>query len=256
MTYPGYDRFLDAGEGVSSKDLKERLALVSRVLADGGIIPWVFGHCAARIPGSNRIFIMPHAHWQGKVVQEVAAEDVQIIDLEGNVLNGDPIDVPEERFFYVEIFRARPDIGGVIYGHPNMSCAFAAAGRDTLGIFGDKVPLIPFPGFASVSETGEKVAKALGKGRAVVWSRGNVVVGKNIEEACVTAFALEREAERQLFVILLGGKPEPEPATAPPGIEDLASWMTKLGFSYFEAMDRGPRRETTGRLFWRSPGLP
>ncbi|MFH1003156.1 MAG: class II aldolase/adducin family protein [Chloroflexota bacterium] len=197
---------------------------------------------------------MPHVHWEGKVIQEVSAADVHAIDLEGKVLDGDPIDVPEERFFHVELYKARPDIGGLIYGHPNMSCAFAAAGRDTLSVFGEKVPIMPAPGFGSGSEKGQKVARALGQAKAVVWSGGNVVVGKSIEEACVTAFVLEREAERQLFVTILGGKPDPE-VHGPP-IEDLAGWMTKLGFAYFEAMDRGPRRETMGRLLWTSPGMP
>ncbi len=254
MVYPGYDRFLSPGEGVSSKNLKEKVALVSRVCADGGIFPWSFGHCSTRIPGGNIIYIMPHVHWEGKVIQEVSADSIRTIDLDGNVLDGDPIDVPEERFFHVELFKARPDVGGLIYGHPNMSCAFAAAGRDTLSVFGQKVPIMPPPGFGSASEKAQKVANALGNALAVVWSGGNVVVGKSIEEACVTAFALEQEAERQLFVSLLGGKPNPE-VHGPP-VEDLVGWMTKLGFPYFEAMDRGPRRETTGHLLWRSPGMP
>ncbi len=247
--YPGYGRSLEPGEGGSSTLIKERLALVTRVLAKGGILAWVFGHCSAKIPGSDRIYMIPHVHWEGKVFEEVIADDIHMVDMNANPIDCESIDLPEERFFHVEVYKARPDIGGLIYGHPNMSCAFAAAGRDTLTLYGEKVPIMEYPGFGSAVERGQKVAEKMGEARAVVWGSGNVVVGKSIEEACVNAFLLEWEAQRQLFLTILGVKsPQPVQYLAP--FDDIAGYAAKAGFDWFKAMDPGVGKKVDGRLFW------
>ena len=266
MVYPKYERELKPGEG---SNLKSRVALVTRVLAYGGILPHVYGHCTARVPGGNRIYITPHFHWQGKILQEVADDDIHLMDLEGNPLDCDSVDMPEERCFYTEIYKARPELGAIIYGHPRLSNAFADAGRDTLSVFGTRVPLIEPPGFGNAIEVGQKVVKGLGEHHlAVFWpsstfigpsgamttaAGGTVVVGRTIEEACVTAFTMEREAEMQLFVTILGGKPRGQSIIEPPNHEAVAKQVevrTVLEFPYYAAMDRGPRRETRGLLFW------
>ncbi|MDP2932144.1 MAG: class II aldolase/adducin family protein, partial [Chloroflexota bacterium] len=221
-----------------------------RVLAKGGILPWVFGHCSARIQGSERVYMMQHVHWAGKIIQEMTANDVYLVDVNTGIpLDCESIDVPEERFFHLSVYQARPDIGGLIYGHPNMSCAFAAAGRDTLYLWGEKVPIMKWPGFGSAADKGKMVADKMGKANAVVWDNGNVVVGKTIEEACVNAFALEWEAQRQLFLHLLGVK-NPEPSLYFPNVDDRSAFATKLGFEWFEAMDPGPGKKIDGKLFW------
>ena len=247
--YPGYGRPLQPREGGSSAKIKERVASVSRILGKGGILPWMFGHCSARIQGGDKVYMMSHVHWEGKVIQEVTADDVHMVSINGETLDCDSIDVPEERFFHLEVYKARPDIGGLIYGHPNMSPVFASAKRDTLTLFGDKVPIMDWPGFGSAAEKGQMVADKMGKANAVVWESGNVVVGKTIEEACVNAFALEWEAQRQIFLSILGVK-DPKPAQLFPAVDDRAYFVTKVGWDWFEAMDTGPKRETDGRLWW------
>jgi ribulose-5-phosphate 4-epimerase/fuculose-1-phosphate aldolase len=249
--YPGYGRPLQPREGGSSERIKERLALIARVLAKGGILPWVFGHCSARIQGSDRVYMMSHVHWAGKVIQEVTADDIHMVHVNGDPIDCESIDVPEERFFHLEVYKARPDIGALIYGHPNMSCAFASAGRDTLTLWGEKVPIMEWPGFGSGAEKGRLVAEKMGKANAVVWDSGNVVVGKSIEEACINAFALEWEAQRQWFLAAMGVK-TPKPAAFFPAVDDKAYFASKVGFEWFEAMDPGPGKKVDGQLFWNA----
>ena len=247
--FPGYGRPLKAGEGGSSARLKEQLASATRILAKGGILTWVFGHCSARIQGSDKIYMIPHVHWEGKLFEEITADDIHMVGMDGNPIDCESLDIPEERFFHVEVYKARPDIGGLVYGHPNMSCAFAAAGRDTLTIYGEKVPIMDPPGFGSAAEKGQKVAAKLGDAKAVVWESGNVVVGKTIEEACVNAFQLEWEAQRQLFLTILGVK-QPRSARYLAPFEDVADYATKMGFQWLKAMDPGVSKKVDGRLFW------
>lgn len=81
INVPGYSRPLQWREGGSSAKIKERVALVARILAKGGILPWVAGHCSARLPGSDRIYMMPHVHWMGKIIQDLTADDIHIVDM-------------------------------------------------------------------------------------------------------------------------------------------------------------------------------
>ena len=247
--YPGYGRPLEPREGGSSEKIKETVAQVARILAKGGILPWVFGHCSARIQGSDRVYMLCHTHWAGKVIQECTADDIYMVGMNGNPIDCESIDLPEERFFHLSVYESRPDIGGLVYGHPNMSCAFAAAKRDTLTLFGKKVPLMEWPGFGSAAEKGKAVADAMGEANAVVWPSGNVVVGRSLREACVNAFALEWEATRQWFLITMGVQ-KPEPSKMFPAVEDIARFATTVGFDWFEAMDPGPERKVDGRLFY------
>ena len=160
------------------------------------------------------------------------------------------IDSSRRFSFHVEVYKARPDVGGLIYGHPKMSAVFASAERNTLTLFGKKVPIMEWPGFGSGEEKGKKVAEKMGKANAVVWDNGNVVVGKTIEKACVSAFAVEWEAERQMFLAMLGVK-EPKPALGFPALEDITAFVTKVGLEWFEAMDPGVGKKIDGHLFWR-----
>ena len=251
--YPGYERPMEPGEWGSSEKIKERVALVARVLAKGGIIPWVFGNCSARIPGGSKVYMMSHAHWAGKILQELTADDIHMVDTNGNPLDCDFIDLNEEILLHIEVYKARPDVGGFIFGHPKMSCAFAEAGRDTLTLWGEKVPIIEGAEIMeqrSIAERGRKVAEKMSKANALVWNYGAIVLGKSIEEACVNAFALEWEAERQLFLTILGVK-SPKPVSFMPPVEDQAAFRSKLGFQWFEAMDPFVNK-VDGRLFWHS----
>ncbi len=91
--YPGYGRPLQPREGGSSAKIKERVALVARVLAKGGILPWVFGHCSARLQGGDVVYMMSHVHWEGKLIQEVTADDIHMVSMNGDTLDCDSIDV-------------------------------------------------------------------------------------------------------------------------------------------------------------------
>lgn len=251
--YPGYGRPLQPAEYGSGEKIKESMALVARVLGKAGYVPWVFGCISARIPSSDRIFMLSHVHWAGKVLQEVTANDIRVVDMNtGKPLDCDYIDLPEDRLLHIEIFKARPDIGALIYSHPTMSCAFAAAGRDTLTLLGEKVPIMQWPEIAEqhgLPVKAQKIIDNMGKANALIWDTGSIVVGRSIEEACVNAFCLEWEAQRQLFLTVLGVT-SPKPAIWIPW-DDKSDFVTKIGFPWFKAMDPLVNK-VDGRLFWNT----
>jgi ribulose-5-phosphate 4-epimerase/fuculose-1-phosphate aldolase len=55
---------------------------------------------------------------------------------------------------------------------------------------------------------------------------GVAVVGQNLEEACTTAFALEKNAEIQLYANILGGFDPIKP-------EELAGHKSSSAYSYY-----------------------
>jgi L-ribulose-5-phosphate 4-epimerase len=191
------------------RELAERLALACRVVALRGHGDLIFGHLSVRVPGSaDRILMKGHAIG----LDEMGPEDVLLMDLEGNRLDG-----RRERHLewpiHTEILRARPDVAAVVHTHPLHSVAVGASEQDLEPItahgcyftpprvpkFNDTTDLI------TTQELGRALARALGGHKAVLLrNHGAAVVGTSIEEAAVAAVLLEEACEVQLTTQQLG----------------------------------------------------
>lgn len=191
-------------------DLRRRLAKVHRILTAAGMWPLTKGHVSARIPGTDRVLILGHIHSQGRSLIDTDVDDLVTVDLEGNWLEGviEPVD---ERFLHLEIMKARPDITAVVHNHSTYATAFGIAGVNILpvgnrgGIFAPQVPILDFDRQIDTPERGRMVSDALGEGCAVVLkNHGVAACGDSIENACITAFALEETAQLQWIASQVG----------------------------------------------------
>ena len=148
-------------------------------------------------------------------LDEITMQNILTIDLEGNVVVG-AARRHSEVYIHSEIFKARPDINCVIHTHPSYSIALSATGRalkcysqpaalsyEALGFYDDTINLI------RTQAMGAGVARALGKGRAVLKNHGVVVTGATIAEAVIGTIMLENGAMVQLLVEA-AGDPAPE----------------------------------------------
>ncbi len=189
--------------------IKEKIATSTRILVRERLIG-PFGHPSTRIPGTDLVAVLGHTHDDVKDLAETDTEDVVVMDLDGEVVEG-TMEAPGERFMHTEIYKARPDVGAVIHAHPMHCIAFSitdvplAPVWHLCTLFADGVPIYDSAVQIDNPERGRSVAAALGDRKGVLLKgHGLTVVGTSIEEATVSAVNLERSARLQIMAGGLG----------------------------------------------------
>ena len=193
---------------IAHKAIKQQLIVAGKVLVAQGQDDFTRGHISFRLPDDPGRFFMK-AHSLG--LDEITPQNILTIDLDGKVVAG-TARRHSEVFIHSEIFRARADVNCVIHTHPTYSIALSATGRplkcysqpgalfyDALGTYTDTINLIRSPAM------GAGVARALGRGRAVLFkNHGVVVTGGSIAEAVIGTIMLENGAMVQLLAEAAG----------------------------------------------------
>jgi L-fuculose-phosphate aldolase len=188
--------------------IKQQLIDAGKVLVAEGQDDFTRGHISSRVPDDPNLFFMK-AHSIG--LDEITMQNILTIDLQGNVVAG-TARRHSEVYIHSEILKARPDLNCVIHTHPTYSIALSATGRplkcysqpgalfyDELGTYTDTINLI------RTQAMGAGVARALGRGRAVLLkNHGVVLAGATIEEAVIRVIMLENGAMVQLLAEAAG----------------------------------------------------
>ena len=87
-------------------DIKEKMIWAGKVLVNEGQDDFTRGHISVRLPDNPSLFFMK-CHSVG--LDEITAENILTIDLEGNVVAG-TTRRHSEVYIHSEIFKVRPDI--------------------------------------------------------------------------------------------------------------------------------------------------
>ena len=189
---------------------KKKLLDVTTILLERGVYEYTAGHASVRIPGTDLILIPGHIHPERRTIGSLTEEDISLMDLDGKLVEG-KLKPPGEKYIHTEIYKLRKDVGSVIHMHPKVVNALSIAGKEILPIslhsviFHPKVPIHPSPVNVNSPELGRELAELLGKGYAVVQQgHGAIVVGKDLEQACVVGLFLEDTAEMQLMAMSVG----------------------------------------------------
>lgn len=198
--------------------LREDVATATAILFKLGLTDYM-GHSTQRLPGTDRVLIKPRHSETMRVPADLTPKRVLTIDLDGEVVDGDE-NPPSERFIHTEIYRAQPDVGGIVHTHQVYATAFGSAGCEILPILHVEAPLVqggvpcyPSSELIRTRELGTAVAATIGD-RQVCHLRGHgiVTVGRDVREAVVRAIQLERLARANLLVRQLGAQPHVVPA--------------------------------------------
>ncbi len=227
--------------------LREVVATAHRALFRLGLADYM-GHASARVPGTDRVVIKPRHSERIKGMNRLTAEQMVVIDLDGNLLEGDD-PPPSERFIHTGIYKARPDVGGVVHTHQTLATLFGVVGREILPILHVEAPLVkrgvptyPSPELIESAELGDAVAASLADFPAChLQGHGIVTVGRDVQEATIRAIHLERLARANLIAAQLG---TPRVIT-PEEIERLEAPMVGYGvrWAYYSSLaddDSGP----------------
>lgn len=119
-TRPGAERHSAPGSLQAERD---ELVAISHWAYDRGLVAGISGNNSVRVPG-DRILIKATGVCQG----DMSAEDTVLMDLDGDVL--DPGRRPSKEYrWHVALYRARPDVGGIVHVHPPHAVAWAVANR-------------------------------------------------------------------------------------------------------------------------------
>jgi L-ribulose-5-phosphate 4-epimerase len=168
----------------------------------------VWGHVSRRDLDGRGVWLKAG----GRGFDEVADDDVILIDFEGSPLAGS-LSPPFEYPLHTEILRVRADVGSVVHCHPPCAIALAASGQslhafsNSAGMFAAGVPRFEQAvGLINTAELGVAVAECLASSRALfLVGHGIVTVGSSVATAVMNAVLLERACRLQILATAAGG---------------------------------------------------
>jgi ribulose-5-phosphate 4-epimerase/fuculose-1-phosphate aldolase len=235
--------------------LRERVAQACRIMGELELAKAATGHASARLPGTDRIFI--RARGPGELgVRFTTKDQIVEVDLNGRLVeqNANGLEAPKEVFIHTEVYRARPDVFGVVHGHPLSVVLFTICNKPLQPLYGaydppsaklaiQGVPLYPRSFLCDTPERGEDLVATLGTSSCCMMrGHGITTCGPNVEEATLTAIHLNDLADINYKAALLGGE-QPIPETE-------QRWITE---SETFAPSTIPGAEPKGRaaVLWR-----
>ena len=180
-------------------EIKDKMIWAGKVLVNEGQDDFTRGHISMRLPDNPKLFFMK-CHSVG--LDEITAENILTIDLEGNVVAGTSRR-HSEVYIHSEIFKVRPDVHCILHTHPLYSIVWSGGGRplkaisqpaalfhNAIGIYTDTINLI------RSHEMGAGVAKALGPHSVVMLkNHGIVTAAPTIEEMVIRTIMFENAAQ-------------------------------------------------------------
>ncbi len=217
--------------------LREKIALTCRILFAQGHDSGLAGQITSRGDAKGTYYTQQ----LGLGFDEISTGNLLLVDEDLNVLEGSGMANPANRF-HTWIYRVRPDVNCIIHTHPLHVSALSMLGipmivshMDSCLLFDDVAFLSEWPGVPVGNSEGEVIAGVLRDKRAALLAHhGVVVVGSNIEEACMLAIQLERTARMQLLAAGVGKIRSIDPELA----REAHDWIlqerrSQAGFCYY-----------------------
>ena len=203
----------------SSKEtaLREQIVRVGKLMYDHGLIVGVDGNISARL-SELRILVTPSGLCKGLMT----AEQVIIVDLEGKKVGSETdanrnLHPTSETRMHLEVYRQRPDVGGVVHAHPCTAIALSIA---DIPLADRMIPeaivnlgLVPTTEYATPASAENVYAirdLIAGHDGIILRRHGTLTVGKDPWQAFVRTEFLEQVARITMMLRQLGaGEPIP-----------------------------------------------
>ena len=193
----------------SLESLREEVWRLHLELPKNGLVCWTGGNLSARDGGTGNIVIKP----SGVPYEELRPESMVIVDLDGNVVEGD-LRPSSDVASHLYIYRHRADVNGVVHTHSPYATAFAALGRPIpvyLTAMGDEFGgPIPCAGFALIGgeEIGRQVVEHIGDSPAVLLKNHGVFTVGPSAHAALKAAVMAEDVARTVYLALQLGQPD------------------------------------------------
>jgi L-fuculose-phosphate aldolase len=190
------------------RELRELVATSGQILYEQQLVDYL-GHSSARVPETDHVVIKPKHSPTTRGMHTLTADDMIVIDLDGNLVEG-AAKPPLEFHIHSEVYRARPDVNAVFHTHPKWSTFLTMTGHAYKPVYAQGVllgdmPVMDSPMSVNTKPMGEKLAALLGdKPAALLKAHGVVVVGRDILECFALAAYVEENAYRQYMAMQIG----------------------------------------------------
>ena len=107
------------------EELKSKVCKANLELVEHGLVIFTWGNVSAIDRETGWIVIKP----SGVSYDDMKPSDMVVVDLDGNVVEGD-LNPSSDTPTHLALYRAWPEIGGVVHTHSTYATAWAQAGRD------------------------------------------------------------------------------------------------------------------------------
>ena len=213
------------------EQLKQQVYEANMELPKRGLVTYTWGNVSGIDRASGLFVIKP----SGVEYDELRPEDLVVMDLNGDKVEGD-LNPSSDTRTHLELYKAFPDIGGVVHTHSPHAVAWAQAGRD-IPAFGTThadyfYGPIPCARALTQEEINEDYEKNTGKviieeftkrgiqpmhvPAVICTSHGPFTWGKDAAQAVYHAVVLEEVAKMAIYTIQI----DPNAAPAPQRIQD------------------------------------
>jgi L-fuculose-phosphate aldolase len=195
--------------------LKEEVARATRLFWEKGLTPGQdSGDTSLRDQETGYVYICPRPDDKLKIPNwgVIKADDIAVMDLEGNLLEDNGILATVEAPMHLAIYKARPEINAIIHSHATFSSCFAITGKniplalaEQALFLGGEIACAAY-GKVGSTELAANIVKALGGGKmaALMRNHGAVCLGKDFEEAFIVSDFLEKGAQTVIYASILG----------------------------------------------------
>ena len=178
-----------------SKAARESVLAVAKELSERGLVEGTSGNVSARVDEGS-VCMTPSS----LAYDEMTLDDLVVVDLDGEVLEGDR-GPTTEKSLHLSCYRRYAEVGGVIHCHPVFATMFAVARQpipaaiEEVSVYvGGDVEVCEYA-TTGTDELGDIVAAKLADRAATLMANhGMVTIGKNAEKALHVAAVVERTA--------------------------------------------------------------
>ncbi|MFF3868838.1 L-ribulose-5-phosphate 4-epimerase [Micromonospora sp. NPDC001898] len=189
-------------------ELRETVARLHRQLTRYNLVAWTSGNVSARVPGSDLMVIKP----SGVDYDDLSAATMVVCDLDGTLVEGD-FAPSSDTAAHAYVYRAMPEVGGVVHTHSAYATAWAARGEAIpchltaqADEFGGEIPVGPFA-LIGGDDIGKGIVATLSGHRSpavLMRNHGVFTIGRDARAAVKAAVMCEDVARTAHLTRVLG----------------------------------------------------
>jgi L-ribulose-5-phosphate 4-epimerase len=188
--------------------VREIVCALHATLERSGLVAWTSGNISARVPGTDLFVIKP----SGLSYAALTPASMVVCRLDGSVVDGELMP-SSDTAAHAFVYRARPDVGGVVHTHSPYATAWAARGEAIPCVltamgdeFGGEIPIGPFA-LIGGEEIGQAIVDTLAGSRSpavLLRSHGVFTIGPDATAAVKAAVMCEDVARTVHLARTLG----------------------------------------------------